>query len=170
MVLTIFVIIAFSFSDIRKNASHSNLKSYFAARPFCSDDIIVLIMPWCKLKSLMLFVSSGITSLYHSWMNNKLNVSRENLVKISNEVSLQGYFHILQQITLDKFADFKWLENLSRIYSELQSYLINYLLQRGQVPFCQAVTDNVKSLSLQQRLGMNISRDAIIWMLKKLVS
>lgn len=47
---------------------------------------------------------------------------------------------------------------------KLQSYLINHILQRGQVPFCQVVTDNVKSLALQQKLGMNISRDITIWL------
>lgn len=46
---------------------------------------------------------------------------------------------------------------------KLQAFLINYYLKLNQVPFCQVKTDNAASLSLQQKLGMQISKETTIW-------
>lgn len=47
---------------------------------------------------------------------------------------------------------------------KLESYLINRFLQLNRIPFCQVMTDNVESLALQQKLGMDISRRSTIWL------
>lgn len=47
---------------------------------------------------------------------------------------------------------------------KLESYLINRFLQLNEVPFCQVMTDDVESLALQQKLGMDISRQTTIWL------
>lgn len=47
---------------------------------------------------------------------------------------------------------------------KLESYLINRFLQLNEIPFCQMMTDNVKSLALQQKIGMDISEQTTIWL------
>lgn len=46
---------------------------------------------------------------------------------------------------------------------KLQAFLINHFLKLNQVPFCQVKTDNAASLALQQKLGMQISKETTIW-------
>ena len=46
---------------------------------------------------------------------------------------------------------------------KLEKYMINRSLSRGEIPFGQVVTDNEKSLALQQRLGMEKSTQKIFW-------
>jgi len=47
---------------------------------------------------------------------------------------------------------------------KLESFLINHFLQLNKIPFCQVMTDNVKSLALQQKFGMDISKQTTIWL------
>ena len=46
---------------------------------------------------------------------------------------------------------------------KLEKYMINRSLSRGEIPFGQVVTDNEKSLALQQRLGMEKSTQKTFW-------
>lgn len=46
---------------------------------------------------------------------------------------------------------------------KLESFLINHFLKLNEVPFCQVITDNVKSLALQRKIGMDISDRTVIW-------
>lgn len=45
----------------------------------------------------------------------------------------------------------------------LQSYMINFCLARGMVPFGQVFDDNAPSLALQKKLGCTISDKPIFW-------
>lgn len=47
---------------------------------------------------------------------------------------------------------------------KLESYLINHFLQLNEIPFCQVVTDNAKSLALQKKIGMDVSERTTIWL------
>lgn len=47
---------------------------------------------------------------------------------------------------------------------KLESFLINHFLKLNEIPFCQVVTDNVKSLALQQKIGMDISGRTTTWL------
>lgn len=50
-------------------------------------------------------------------------------------------------------------------YAEtMEKFLINSLLDRGLVPYCQIIEDNVASLSLQRKLGLDISENKLYWL------
>lgn len=46
---------------------------------------------------------------------------------------------------------------------KLEAFLINHFLQSNRIPFCQVMTDNVKSLALQKKIGMDISERTTYW-------
>lgn len=46
----------------------------------------------------------------------------------------------------------------------LESYIVNKMLERDLIPFAQIETNNKNSLSLQRKLGFNISKDRLYWM------
>lgn len=46
---------------------------------------------------------------------------------------------------------------------QLETFLINYFLKKGQMPFCQVVEGNEASLKLQQKIGMEISPETTTW-------
>lgn len=48
----------------------------------------------------------------------------------------------------------------------LQTYLISKTLQKGFVPFAQVEKDNINSLNLQKKLGMEKSDNLIVWLWK----
>ena len=47
--------------------------------------------------------------------------------------------------------------------AELESFMISRMLERGLLPYCQVEVDNEKSLALQRKLGMTLSRENIYW-------
>lgn len=47
--------------------------------------------------------------------------------------------------------------------STLEAYLNNYVINKGWIPYGQVVEDNHKSLSLQKKLGLDISKEKIYW-------
>ena len=47
---------------------------------------------------------------------------------------------------------------------ELEKRMINLMLKRNLLPFCQIEVDNVKSLSLQKKLGMSLSQEKVYWL------
>lgn len=47
---------------------------------------------------------------------------------------------------------------------KLETFLINYFLEKGQTPFCQVVQGNQPSLKLQQKIGMEISTEITTWL------
>lgn len=47
--------------------------------------------------------------------------------------------------------------------AELESFMISRMLERGLLPYCQVETDNEKSLALQRKLGMTVSREKVYW-------
>jgi GNAT superfamily N-acetyltransferase len=49
------------------------------------------------------------------------------------------------------------------IGSALEAYMINLMLDEGNVPFCQLRVENEKSLRLQQKLGLEIAPEHIYW-------
>lgn len=48
--------------------------------------------------------------------------------------------------------------------SFLESYMINEHLRKGWTPFCQVFEDNQASLSLQKRLGLELSNRRLFWL------
>ncbi len=46
----------------------------------------------------------------------------------------------------------------------LESYIMNYILDKGFVPFCQIEVDNNNSIALQRKLGFQISEDSLYWL------
>lgn len=47
---------------------------------------------------------------------------------------------------------------------ELEKYMIAYILEQKLIPYCQVETDNEKSLLLQQKLGLTISKEKVYWL------
>jgi GNAT superfamily N-acetyltransferase len=47
--------------------------------------------------------------------------------------------------------------------SALESFMINNNLKEGFTPFVQILEDNIKSIALQKKLGLQVSRDTLIW-------
>ncbi len=47
---------------------------------------------------------------------------------------------------------------------ELESYQINEIRAEGRTPYAHIITDNFKSISLQNKLGANVADDLVIWM------
>ncbi|MGN0166458.1 MAG: GNAT family N-acetyltransferase [Acetatifactor sp.] len=47
--------------------------------------------------------------------------------------------------------------------AELESFMISRMLERGLLPYCQVEVDNEKSLALQRKLGMTMSREKVYW-------
>ena len=47
--------------------------------------------------------------------------------------------------------------------AELESFMISRMLDRGLLPYCQVEADNEKSLALQRKLGMTVSREKVYW-------
>lgn len=53
-------------------------------------------------------------------------------------------------------------------YGEImEKFLINSLLERGLIPYCQVIEGNTASLSLQRKLGLDISENLLYWMIKE---
>ena len=52
-------------------------------------------------------------------------------------------------------------------YAEiLEKFIINDVLSKGRVPYCQIVEGNEPSLSLQRKMGMIISKNQLFWLHK----
>ena len=47
--------------------------------------------------------------------------------------------------------------------AELESFMIGRMFERGLLPYCQVEADNEKSLALQRKLGMTVSREKVYW-------
>ena len=55
-----------------------------------------------------------------------------------------------------------------RGYAEImEKYTIDRILERGLVPYCQVVEGNTASLALQSKLGLEMSKNMLYWMIKK---
>lgn len=48
--------------------------------------------------------------------------------------------------------------------SELECFMICHMMEAGLIPFCQIETDNMKSLRLQEKLGLTISKEHMYWL------
>ena len=49
----------------------------------------------------------------------------------------------------------------------MEKYLINSLLEKGLTPYCQIIVGNTASLSLQRKLGLDVSENLLYWMIKE---
>ncbi len=49
----------------------------------------------------------------------------------------------------------------------LESFQINRILEEGRMPYDQVILGNEKSLSLQKKLGMTITKDTVTWLKRK---
>ena len=49
----------------------------------------------------------------------------------------------------------------------MEKFLINSLLEKGLTPYCQIIEGNTASLSLQRKLGLDISENMLYWMIKE---
>ena len=49
----------------------------------------------------------------------------------------------------------------------MEKFLINSLLEKGLTPYCQVIEGNTASLSLQRKLGLDISKNLLYWMIKE---
>lgn len=49
----------------------------------------------------------------------------------------------------------------------MEKFLINSLLEKGLIPYCQIIEDNAPSLALQSKLGLDVSENKLFWMRKK---
>lgn len=49
----------------------------------------------------------------------------------------------------------------------LESFQINRILEEGRIPYDQVIVGNEKSLSLQKKLGMTITKDTVTWLKRK---
>lgn len=49
----------------------------------------------------------------------------------------------------------------------LEKFIINMQLAKGVPPYCQIIEDNIASLNLQRKLGLDISLNKLYWMIKE---
>ena len=49
----------------------------------------------------------------------------------------------------------------------MEKFLINTLIKRGLVPYCQVIVGNTASLNLQHKLGLEVSENKLYWMIKE---
>ena len=47
---------------------------------------------------------------------------------------------------------------------ELEETMINYMMKQGLIPFCQVEVMNERSLKLQEKLGLTISKERMYWL------
>lgn len=47
---------------------------------------------------------------------------------------------------------------------ELESFQINKILAEGRTPYAHIITDNFKSIALQEKLGAIVAKDKVLWM------
>ena len=47
---------------------------------------------------------------------------------------------------------------------ELESYMVNVMLDKGRVPFGQVLEDNTRSIELQKKLGFQLSEEKVYWL------
>ena len=47
--------------------------------------------------------------------------------------------------------------------TELESFMISHILKQNLIPYCQVEVDNDKSLELQRKLGLIISKEKLYW-------
>ena len=50
--------------------------------------------------------------------------------------------------------------------TDIESFLINKKLLDGSIPYCHIIDDNVASLNLQRKLGLDIAPEKIYWVSK----
>lgn len=50
------------------------------------------------------------------------------------------------------------------IATALQSFLIDFMLKKDWIPFGQVFQDNEKSLNLQKKIGLTISKEHVFWL------
>ena len=48
--------------------------------------------------------------------------------------------------------------------TELESYMVNKMIEKGLIPFVQVEINNEKSIKLQKKLGFEISKEKLYWM------
>ena len=60
----------------------------------------------------------------------------------------------------------KVLENFRRrgFALELESYMMNIFIERGDIPFAQVKPDNEASIRLHKKLGFELSEDCLYWL------
>ena len=49
----------------------------------------------------------------------------------------------------------------------MEKFLINSLLEKGLIPYCQVIEGNTASLNLQRKLGLEVSENMLYWMIKE---
>ena len=48
--------------------------------------------------------------------------------------------------------------------AELERFLIGRMLDQGLIPYCQFETDNLPSSLLQEKLGLSVAEEKIVWL------
>jgi len=90
-------------------------------------------------------------------------IDRKQLWGIFDEGHLAGFIGVHLEGSMGLLEIFP--EYRRKGYGQqLESYLINDFLNRGETPFCQVVTANDKSIALQNKLGLEISEKTTIWL------
>ncbi len=54
--------------------------------------------------------------------------------------------------------------------ASLESWLINYHLKRGEIPFCQIGEENVPAIRLQEKLGLYLCSEPMWWLEKDIIA
>ena len=52
------------------------------------------------------------------------------------------------------------------IAMSLESYVINLIKEKRQIPYCQIYEDNIASIKLQEKLGLYLSTCYVWWLCK----
>ncbi len=78
---------------------------------------------------------------------------------------LAGYIGIHTDGTMGLLKVFAKYRRQNLAYA-LEGYLINHLLAKGELPYCDVETDNVASMKLQEKLGLSRSDKAQYWLFR----
>lgn len=117
-----------------------------------------------EIKALDISVKDAIYSHYKVYTLDELDILLENKQIFGGfkDEKLIGFIGIHMEGSCGMLEIFP--ENRRKGYGTiLEAYINNYVINKGWTPFGQVLEDNFKSLNLQQKLGMQLSKEKIYW-------
>ncbi|MDF2843430.1 MAG: GCN5-related N-acetyltransferase [Herbinix sp.] len=94
---------------------------------------------------------------------------QEHMLEVSDEISiraldLEHIDVILEHYKKLPYSEVKELLEKGTMFGGYKSYMVNRMLQKGQIPFAQIEVNNKASLELQKKLGFCVSEDRVFWL------
>ena len=126
------------------------------------------MLPWDKsmeIKRLPMEELDIVRQHYHELVDEtylRERIRTGNLIGVYEEGKLAGFAGMHAEGSMGMLEIFEPYRRKG--YGQnLESYLINQGIERGETPFCQSVVGNEKSEQLQKKLGLTVSKELLYW-------